>query len=349
MAGAASRGRHRHGYDDVLADGLVPACVLLALVFGAFAAWHPFALTGAAAPVMTAVAGGTSASLAGIALAVRNKTLPAGRAHAVGTALALAVFVNSAVHYAMTQQAYLSVNVTLTLVGVGVCLVDPRWVAATVAGMGAAWLALVTVVTGAASALAAAPNLVLGAAVAALANSLRLGTLNRLLDTQAELRALSQRDELTGLLNRRGFLESAQRRLDRGRSIRVWFVDVDGLKHVNDTRGHDEGDVLLVCVATALAEVFAGAVVARLSGDEFAVVEEHGSAEGTEQARATLRQRLALAARATGLPVSVSTGTATSRPGQSLTDVLAAADAAMYAQKPAGRSVRLPAEPAAVD
>lgn len=349
MAGAASRGRHRHGYDDVLADGLVRACLLLAVVFAGFAAWHPFALSGAAAPSMTAVAGGTSAVLAGTAVALRNRTPPAGRAHAVGAALALAVFVNSAVHYAFTEQAYLSVNVTLTLVGVGVCLVDPRWIAATVAGMGAAWLALVSLVTGAAAALASAPNLMLGAAVAALANGLRLGTLNRLLDTQAELRALSQRDELTGLLNRRGFLESAQRRLGMGRSIRVWFVDVDGLKHVNDTRGHDEGDVLLACVATALAEVFAGAVVARLSGDEFAVVDEHGSADGAEQARAALQQRLELAARATGLPVSVSTGVATSRPGQSLTEVLAAADAAMYAQKAAGRPVPLPAEPAAVD
>jgi diguanylate cyclase len=206
--------------------------------------------------------------------------------------------------------------------------------------MAASWLALVTAVTSLDAAVGGLSAMVLGAIIAALANVVRVGTLHRLLDTQEELRALSQRDDLTGLLNRRGFLAAAQQRLDRGRRIRVWFVDVDDLKLVNDTLGHDVGDVLLVSVATALRDVFGGGAVARLSGDEFAVVEEHGSTAGVALARAALDARLEAAARATGLDISVSAGAATGRPEQSLSDVLSAADVAMYADKVARRAAR---------
>jgi len=332
----------RGGYDELLAEGLATASLLIGAVFVGFAVWHPLALPGAAGPTMAGVAGATAALLVLTGLVLRRRTVRSGQAHLLGAVLAAAIFVNCAVQYVLTEQAYLSVNVTLVLVGIGVCLVDPRWVAGLIAGASAMWLTVVGVTTGVDAVVASIPNLALGATVAGLANVVRLGTLNRLLDTQAELRALSQRDELTGLLNRRGFLGAAQRRLDQGRPIRVWFVDVDGLKQVNDTHGHDVGDVLLVSVATALDDVFSGAVVARLSGDEFAVVEDHGSSSGVSRARAALSERLQVAADATGLPVSVSTGVATAAPGQSLSEVLSAADEAMYASKAALRSIRLP-------
>ena len=337
----AGRGR-RDGYDEVLAEGLATASLLVGVVFAGFAAWHPSALGGLAGAAMAVVAGTTSALLLATWALLRRRTVRSGRAHLLGGALAAAIFVNCAVQYALTEQPYLSVNVTLVLIGIGVCLVDPRWVAGLVLTASAVWLALVGVVTSGAAVVAAAPNLALGAMLAGLANVVRLGTLNRLLDTQRELRALSQRDDLTGLLNRRGFLEAAQHRLDLGRPMRVWFVDVDGLKQVNDAHGHDVGDVLLMSVGTALAEVFSGAVVARLAGDEFAVVEDHGSDDGVAPARAALDDRLAIAADATGLPVSVSTGVATAGPDQSLSEVLSAADEAMYGSKAARRPVVLP-------
>ena len=341
MRAAALRPVRRGGYDDVLAEGLATASLLVGAVFVVFAVWHPAALPGTAGPVMAGVAGATAALLIVTGLLLRRGAVRSGRAHLLGAALAAAIFLNCAVQYGLTEQPFLSVNVTMVLVGIGVCLVDPRWVAGLVASASAAWLTVVGVTTGADAVVASAPNLVLGAGLAGLANVVRLGTLNRLLDTQAELRALSQRDDLTGLLNRRGFLDAAQRRLDRGRPLRVWFVDVDGLKQVNDAHGHDVGDVLLVSVATALDDVFSGAVVARLSGDEFAVVEEHGTGAGTARAQEALAERLQLAAEATGLPVSVSTGVATASPGQSLSEVLSAADEAMYSSK-ARRPVALP-------
>jgi diguanylate cyclase (GGDEF)-like protein len=172
-----------------------------------------------------------------------------------------------------------------------------------------------------------------------MANVLRRRTLSRLLQAQAALRELSQRCELTGLLNRRGFLEAAERRMDAG-SVTLWFLDVDDLKQVNDRHGHDVGDVLLLSVATALTDVFPDAVVARLSGDEFAVVEGEGPQPAVEERRHELWERMAEAAAATGLPVRVSTGTARSRPGQDLSEALSAADAAMYADNAAKRAAR---------
>jgi diguanylate cyclase (GGDEF)-like protein len=340
-------GRHREDYDDVLAEGLPPACLVLAAVFCTYALWHPVALAGRAAAVMTAVAVMTSSLMLLTWLRLRRRGLPTGGAHPVAGTLAGVVLANCAVQYALTEQAFLGVNVLLVLVGTGVCLIDPRWVAGLLAAEVAAWTGTVAVVTGVPAVTAALPNLALGAVMGALANAVRLGTLHRLLDTQAELRALSQRDELTGLLNRRGFLEAAQHRLDTGRTVRVWFVDVDDLKAVNDEHGHDVGDVLLVSVATALGEVFSGGVVARLSGDEFAVVEDHGAGAGQERALRALEERLVLAAHVTGLPVAVSTGVATSVPGSTLTELLSSADAAMYARKTARRTIRLPAVDAA--
>lgn len=90
-------------------------------------------------------------------------------------------------------------------------------------------------------------------------------------------RAESEVDALTGLLNRRGwerFIEHEQARLQRfGDPASVVVLDLDGLKNVNDTAGHDAGDRLLRQTAQVLQEtVRAADVVARLGGDEFGVI-----------------------------------------------------------------------------
>lgn len=90
------------------------------------------------------------------------------------------------------------------------------------------------------------------------------------------LRSQAMNDELTGLYNRRGFLASvkhhmaiANRSGNRGFLV---FADVDRLKHINDTYGHQAGDEALVEAASALREVFRAAdVIARIGGDEFAI------------------------------------------------------------------------------
>ncbi len=104
-------------------------------------------------------------------------------------------------------------------------------------------------------------------------------TMLKLLRAQAELERLTEHDDLTGLANRRGFFGVMQRAMTLAersggrRRLVVLYCDVDGLKLINDTRGHEAGDALLISVADRLRLEFTDAeVVARLGGDEFGVV-----------------------------------------------------------------------------
>ena len=92
-----------------------------------------------------------------------------------------------------------------------------------------------------------------------------------------EMEQLALTDELTGLRNRRGFLVLADQALRMARRTRarcaLVFMDLDGLKRVNDTRGHAAGDTLIADAAKVLDHVFRESdVVARVGGDEFAVL-----------------------------------------------------------------------------
>jgi len=94
--------------------------------------------------------------------------------------------------------------------------------------------------------------------------------------TNAVLENLALIDDLTGLYNRKGFLALAEHRskLTRrtGEPFSIVFVDLDGLKQINDTFGHPEGDRALIDAASVLKECFRESdVLARLGGDEFAV------------------------------------------------------------------------------
>ena len=91
------------------------------------------------------------------------------------------------------------------------------------------------------------------------------------------LRHLSFRDELTDLYNRRAFLAMAGERMKlarrQGRDLLLLFADVDGMKWINDTYGHAEGDRALVAAAALLRQTFRESdLLARLGGDEFAVL-----------------------------------------------------------------------------
>ncbi len=92
-----------------------------------------------------------------------------------------------------------------------------------------------------------------------------------------ELRNLSLTDELTGLHNRRGFITLSQQQIRQAKRTKkemlLLFVDLDGLKKINDGFGHSEGDRALFAVAALLRETFRDSdIVARIGGDEFAVL-----------------------------------------------------------------------------
>ncbi|MDP9417003.1 MAG: EAL domain-containing protein [Actinomycetota bacterium] len=167
-------------------------------------------------------------------------------------------------------------------------------------------------------------------------------------EAQQELRHHATHDVLTGLPNRLLFtehLDHAISRLSRcqGACAAVLFIDLDRVKHVNDTYGHAAGDRLLVSVAEHLRDaVRPHDVVARLGGDEFTVLLE----DVCDRDQAVLIGQRCLASIATGehvpgehVRVTASVGVAVADSGKATaTDVLAEADAAMYRAKAEGRN-----------
>jgi diguanylate cyclase (GGDEF)-like protein len=111
------------------------------------------------------------------------------------------------------------------------------------------------------------------------------------------LRTLSITDEATELLNHRGFTESLRRSIDRGRRYgetgALLLIDLDGFKAVNDTYGHAAGDHVLISVARALRKcVRTTDDVARIGGDEFAVLLNHTPARHAEERADFIEQHL---------------------------------------------------------
>jgi diguanylate cyclase (GGDEF)-like protein len=155
-------------------------------------------------------------------------------------------------------------------------------------------------------------------------------------------------DPLTGLLNRRAFMEEMGRRAERlerdGRPGTLMFVDLDQFKALNDAAGHDTGDEALVLVAALLrATVRPADLVARLGGDEFALwldgADELAAAERAEHLRVEAPKTLTETAAGTGLAPGMSIGIATRWPGrgEALEEVITRADQAMYHVKRNGR------------
>ena len=162
-----------------------------------------------------------------------------------------------------------------------------------------------------------------------------------------EMATLSQRDELTGLSNRRGFLEQGHKVLadaETGNTLTpvVFFIDVNGMKPVNDELGHEEGDRLLRDVADLLRATFRSYdILARLGGDEFAVLAACGE-EGATSVAARLQTKIDRLNERGDRPyrVSVSTGAAIYQPGSSMDRLLAEADERMYVAKRASGKMR---------
>lgn len=157
----------------------------------------------------------------------------------------------------------------------------------------------------------------------------------------SQLEALSLTDELTGLLNRRGFQQTVQRTLDEARRHDhgglLAYIDLDGFKAVNDTHGHDAGDAVLRAVANALsASVRSTDYVARLGGDEFAILFTHAEPlAGRARLTAICRELdgLSIDYKGATLTVGASMGIEAFGPGSRLEDLVARADKAMYRAK----------------
>lgn len=166
-------------------------------------------------------------------------------------------------------------------------------------------------------------------------------------------RRLVMRDHLTGLLNRRAFEERVDAeavRADRhGIPLSLVMVDIDHFKRINDTFGHATGDATLVEVARRLQQALRrGESVARVGGEEFAVLLPHTDRVGA--GAAAERLRAAIAARPFPFvgDVTVSLGAAQAPRPCEVQRLSADADAALYRAKEGGRN-RVEVDPAPVD
>ncbi len=165
---------------------------------------------------------------------------------------------------------------------------------------------------------------------------------------QREMARQARTDPLTGLLNRRAFLEEIARcaeRLDREEMPgTLMFVDLDNFKVVNDAMGHEMGDQVLIHTATLLRNVVRPTdLVARLGGDEFAVwlngADHMTAAERAEQLRTQVPREMSELGGGNPLRLGVSIGIATRRHAseEPIDSVMRRADMAMYAVKHQGR------------
>jgi diguanylate cyclase (GGDEF)-like protein/PAS domain S-box-containing protein len=167
-----------------------------------------------------------------------------------------------------------------------------------------------------------------------------------------ELRNLSLHDVLTGLHNRRGFLTYAAQHLKlahrKQRSFLLFFADVDRLKEINDTLGHLAGDAALMETATVLQETFRESdIVARIGGDEFAMIAGEAKSSDITAYLARLQKRLEEINQTPGRSyrLAMSIGAAVYDPGResSLSELMRQADEELYKRKssiPVGFSVR---------
>ncbi len=164
---------------------------------------------------------------------------------------------------------------------------------------------------------------------------------------QAALERLATQDPLTGIANRRYFLEIASRVIEQARRyqrpVSIVMIDVDHFKEMNDTFGHKTGDKVLIhitrCMQAALRKVD---ILGRYGGDEFVILLPETTQEGARRLTERLRQAIAqqsITAGGVSIPITLSIGLASNvkEPALSLDELLQRADRALYDSKLNGR------------
>jgi diguanylate cyclase (GGDEF)-like protein len=158
-----------------------------------------------------------------------------------------------------------------------------------------------------------------------------------------QLDALAHQDVLMALPNRRGFMRELERLVARasrfGTKAAMLFVDLDGLKIINDTFGHQAGDQALIQVAQLLsAGVRRGDIVGRLGGDEFGILLAQASEASARDTAVRLGDQIAdceFLHDGESLPLSVAIGVAMIDGEATPAEVMAEADEQMYRRKAA--------------
>jgi diguanylate cyclase (GGDEF)-like protein/PAS domain S-box-containing protein len=166
---------------------------------------------------------------------------------------------------------------------------------------------------------------------------------------EEKLHTISKMDELTGLYNRRGFFELATEQLRiasrNEMECLLFYVDLDRMKWINDTLGHNQGDAALVKVGQLLKDTFRESdIVGRIGGDEFAILAIGTSESERDQILTRLRDKVARCndSHSLDFSISLSVGAARCESEHSLNleELMAQADQSMYEEKRSKRGCR---------
>ncbi|MGH8895143.1 MAG: diguanylate cyclase domain-containing protein [Actinomycetes bacterium] len=328
-------------YDAAVNAAVTTLALGLAALFTVIAAVEPFLLDGRARLVLVPSTAVTALLFGAVALVKHRWRVPDHLAHPVTSAFVLVVGASAVAHMVLLDQPLLSTNLLLVVVGAGAVLLSLRWLLATLYLVWGGWAVGAVVVGPAAQWPHFVAGLVAATTMALGVNYLRRTGVRELARLRVAAEAASVRDPLTGVANRRGLamvggqmVETARR---HGDAVHCIFVDVNGLRRVNEASGNAAGDEVLVAVAEALRTVTrATDIVARWGGDEFCVV---GPGPGMPPLELERRVRDTVAMQAPvpaePWPVGVSAGGAMLAPWDagSLETLLAKADQEMYLRR----------------
>ncbi len=161
---------------------------------------------------------------------------------------------------------------------------------------------------------------------------------------KARLDRLANRDRLTKLYNRRHFDEELKKEFERSArydySISLFMIDIDDFKKINDTYGHQKGDLVLSAVSAIISEnTRLNDIVARYGGEEIVVVIPEMSSDNSMNIAEKIRNRIEkLIPARTGINVTVSIGGASNKKNDTTESLIKKADRALYEAKKRGKN-----------
>ncbi|HCC53769.1 MAG TPA: diguanylate cyclase [Desulfobulbaceae bacterium] len=164
--------------------------------------------------------------------------------------------------------------------------------------------------------------------------------ITELVRLKEELKEMAVTDELTGLLNRRGFLSLAEHQLKtaerEAKDLFLLYADLDDMKKINDSLGHEAGDQALRDTAAVLRETFRESdIIGRMGGDEFAALLTNAHSRECDQITARLEEKLARHNQKATIHLALSCGVVHREPaeGMNLDEMLSVSDNLMYENK----------------